>query len=157
MIGAGRVHYACYYVQEAYAENDYSEMLKCYPLLVESVIELKRYMRRFLAELKAQPYTETSSASRTTLARDYSIVRKDETDSYYCLTTGQSLEQRIAELEHHMYKPDPVQRIHREGSEKASGNHLIEEAKEAANSPPNLAFEMSFGPPNAPVSSISNP
>ena len=93
-------------------------MLKCYPLLVESVIELKRYMRRFLAEFKAHPYVETTSAYRTTLARDYSLVRKDETDSYYCLATGQSLDQRISELEHHMYKPDPVQRINREGSEK---------------------------------------
>ena len=86
------MHYACFYIQEAYAERDIQEIIKCYPLLVESIIELKRYVRRFLAEYKGFPYFETTSAPRTTLARGFTVVHKEDTDSYYCLVTGQTLE-----------------------------------------------------------------
>ena len=41
VVGAGKVHYACFYIQKAYADGDPSDMVKKYPFLVEAVIDLK--------------------------------------------------------------------------------------------------------------------
>lgn len=49
-VGAGKIHYACYYIQKMFADEDYPGMAKCYPLIVEAGIEFKRYSRRILAE-----------------------------------------------------------------------------------------------------------
>ena len=49
-IGAGRLYYACHYIQEAYSAGDIDRMMSYYPILVEAAIEFKRYSRRFLAE-----------------------------------------------------------------------------------------------------------
>ena len=50
IIGAGKVYYACYYMQGAFLQRDYGAMLRFYPLLVEAAVELKRYTRKFLAD-----------------------------------------------------------------------------------------------------------
>ena len=49
-VGASRLHYSCYYIQEAYMLNQYDKMLEKYPRLVESAIEFKRYSRKILAQ-----------------------------------------------------------------------------------------------------------
>ena len=121
-IGASKVHYACFYIQEAYAENDFQEMFKCYPLLVEAIIELKRYLRRFLCEYRALPYTETTSAYHTSLARGFKIEKDEPHDTYYCLVNGHTIVERKEDLEHHMYKPDIVQRQAREMSDNVGSD-----------------------------------
>ena len=50
-IGAGKVYYACYYILQ---NRDTDEMMKHYPLLVEAVIELKRFMRKQYADFEGK-------------------------------------------------------------------------------------------------------
>ena len=52
-IGAGKIHYACFYICEAHNRSDFEEMLEYYPYLVEAVIEFKRYSSKFLADYKS--------------------------------------------------------------------------------------------------------
>ena len=49
-VGAGRIFYACYYIQNAYKDANFEDMIKNYPLLVEEVIEFKRYARKMMAD-----------------------------------------------------------------------------------------------------------
>ena len=63
-------------------------MITFYPRLIEAVIELKRHVRRTLAENKGVPYKETSSAYSTFLGRGFTIELDVESDTYYCLTDG---------------------------------------------------------------------
>ena len=42
-VGAGKIHYACYYIQKAHHENNFTEMQIHYPLIVEASIEFKRF------------------------------------------------------------------------------------------------------------------
>ena len=45
-VGAGKLYYACYYMLQS---KDKVEVMKFYQLLVEAVIELKRFWRKKLA------------------------------------------------------------------------------------------------------------
>ena len=49
-IGAGYLYYACLYIMQAHSEQDFIGMARYYPLLVEAIIEYKRFSRRLLAE-----------------------------------------------------------------------------------------------------------
>ena len=49
-LGAGKIYYACIYIMQAFSVEDFVAMAKYYPLLVEAVIEFKRYARRYIAE-----------------------------------------------------------------------------------------------------------
>ena len=51
-VGAGRLHYVCYHIQNAHLNNDLQKMRAYYPLLVEKCIEFKRFSRKYLASLK---------------------------------------------------------------------------------------------------------
>ena len=63
-VGAGRLHYACFYLQEAYHNNDTEGMLhRCYPLVVEASVEMKRYAKKFTAEFQGHEYKEEEDAS----------------------------------------------------------------------------------------------
>ena len=44
-IGAGRIHYVCYYIQESFYFKKFDRMLEYYPSLVEAAIEFKIYSR----------------------------------------------------------------------------------------------------------------
>ena len=44
-VGASKVHYACYYIQEHHYHERFEEMIKYYPLLVEAAIEFRIYSR----------------------------------------------------------------------------------------------------------------
>jgi HPt (histidine-containing phosphotransfer) domain-containing protein len=52
--GAARVHYACYYIQEAHHAHRYLEMIDRYPQLVEAVVEFRRYMRKYIHDTTAE-------------------------------------------------------------------------------------------------------
>lgn len=54
-VGASRLHYACYFIQEAFQRGQTHLMLEKYPRLVETVIEFKRYSRKVLAEHEGMP------------------------------------------------------------------------------------------------------
>ena len=49
-MGAGRLHYVCYHIQNAFHNQDYQMMVDYYPLLIETCIEFKRFSRKYLAE-----------------------------------------------------------------------------------------------------------
>ena len=48
-VGASRLHYSCYYIQEAHHLKQFDKMVEKYPRLVETAIEFKRYSRKILA------------------------------------------------------------------------------------------------------------
>lgn len=56
-VGAGRVHYCCYHIQNAFQQQDFDKMVDYYPLLIESCIEFKRFSRQYLAKLKSKKDT----------------------------------------------------------------------------------------------------
>ena len=49
-IGAGKLSYACYYIQYHFVENNYPLMMEYYPCVVEAAIEFKIYSRKIIAE-----------------------------------------------------------------------------------------------------------
>ena len=50
-VSASRLHYAAYYIQRAFNEGDWDEMLRRYPHLVECVIEFKRFSHKLQHEM----------------------------------------------------------------------------------------------------------
>jgi len=48
-IGASRLHYICYFIQEHFVSENYEQMLEYYPTLVEAAIEFKLYSRKIIA------------------------------------------------------------------------------------------------------------
>ena len=53
-IGASRIHYACFFVQENFHKGDFEGMLDYYPAVVESVIEFKIHSRQLIAAYKSK-------------------------------------------------------------------------------------------------------
>ena len=53
-VGAARLHYACYFIQEAHQNGQYHLMLEKYPRLVETAVEFKRHSRKILADYKGK-------------------------------------------------------------------------------------------------------
>ena len=60
-VGAAKLHYVCYYIQEAYHQDRLQEMIDRYPSLVEAVIEFNRYYARYLHKtIKSKPNSYTT-------------------------------------------------------------------------------------------------
>ena len=55
-IGAGYLYYACVYIMQAYGEKNFIGMAMYYPLLVEAVIQYKRFSRRLIAEYNGKQF-----------------------------------------------------------------------------------------------------
>ena len=53
-MGAGRVYYICETIINAVNNQNTHKIKYSYPFLVETVIELKRYSRRYLNESKGK-------------------------------------------------------------------------------------------------------
>ena len=53
-VGASRLHYVCYKIQDLHFQAAFDEMMGKYPKLVESVIEFKRYSRVLLAKYESK-------------------------------------------------------------------------------------------------------
>ena len=49
-VGAAKLHYACYYIQDAYHRQGFQEMVDRYPSIVEAVIEFKRFLNKYAHE-----------------------------------------------------------------------------------------------------------
>ena len=54
-IGAGRLHYVCYFIQENFVQKHLDHELEFYPSLVEAAIEFKIHSRKMLAENDGEP------------------------------------------------------------------------------------------------------
>lgn len=59
-IGAGKLSYACYYIQYHFVENNYPMMLEYYPCVVEAAIEFKIYSRKIIAENESKLKRQSS-------------------------------------------------------------------------------------------------
>lgn len=55
-IGASRLHYVCYFIQEHFVFERNEKMLEYYPSLVEAAIEFKKYSRKIIAQFKGQNF-----------------------------------------------------------------------------------------------------
>jgi HPt (histidine-containing phosphotransfer) domain-containing protein len=53
-IGASRLHYVCYFIQEHFVFERYEKMLEYYPSLVEAAIEFKIHSRKIIAKFKGK-------------------------------------------------------------------------------------------------------
>jgi len=53
-VGAGRVHYVCFHMQNLYNSGDYERLGAYYPLLLELSIEFKRFLRKYLEDLQGK-------------------------------------------------------------------------------------------------------
>ena len=49
-IGASRLHYICFFIQQYYVINDFEQVINYYPCLVEAAIEFRTYSRKLIAE-----------------------------------------------------------------------------------------------------------
>jgi len=107
-VSASRLHYAAYYIQRAYNEDDKDEMIRRYPNLVESVIEFKRFSHQLQHEMLKLPgeCQETEKERTTCVAKSYHIRYCEEDDYYYCTRDDQAVEQRKALLRLMEMKPN---------------------------------------------------
>lgn len=106
-VGAGKLHYACYYVQSAWHANNFVNMVHYYPLIVEAAIEFKRFVRQYLAEYKGEKYSESESARTCELADGYRLEYHVD-GKLYCMKKGETLKERLETLSKHCYKPEIV-------------------------------------------------
>ena len=53
-IGASRLHYVCYFIQEHFVFQRFEKMLEYYPSLVEAAIEFKVHSRKIIAKFKGK-------------------------------------------------------------------------------------------------------
>ena len=72
-------------MMKAYVDKNLFSMMKFFPLLVETIIELTRYTRKFLAEHRNVSYVETDCTSELELPKGFQVVYRKESDYYYCL------------------------------------------------------------------------
>jgi HPt (histidine-containing phosphotransfer) domain-containing protein len=49
-IGASRLHYMCFFIQQHWVDENYEKMLEYYPSLVEAAIEFKVHSRKLMAQ-----------------------------------------------------------------------------------------------------------
>ena len=60
-------------MEEAHRDKDKEKLQQAYQLLIEIAIEFKRYARKFIADYKSEPYSETASAVKIELAKGYTL------------------------------------------------------------------------------------
>ena len=53
-MGASKLHYSCYHIQEQYMAGNYESMMEYYPFLIEAAIDVKIESRRIIAEQESK-------------------------------------------------------------------------------------------------------
>ena len=106
-VGAGKIHYACYHICDAYHKGDFKSMLVYYPLIIEAVIEFRRYSRELIAGVKQQDYEESESVSNVPLVDGYKLIYQTRHDKFYCLKLTESIDERLKVIDKHQIKPEP--------------------------------------------------
>ena len=84
-VGAGKIHYQCYFIQDAYLQNDDETMFSLFPHLIESVIEFKLFATAYILKQKGK-----SSQAETELPEhpDEFELKASKDGVYYCLKKG---------------------------------------------------------------------
>ncbi len=70
-MSASRLHYAAYYIQKGWHNNDTIEMLARYPQIVEAAIEFKRYSLIVCNKLVDKHHPETEKTTKVAFATGY--------------------------------------------------------------------------------------
>ena len=70
-VGAGRVYYCCYHIQNGFNQDDIQKMVDYYPLLIESCIEFKRFSRAYLANRECKFSISLTAAIRHDFENNY--------------------------------------------------------------------------------------
>ena len=94
LIGAGRAYYACHRILEA-QNNSKTLDLTGYPLLVETAIELKRYIWQYLAFQQGNAYEESKDIGNIPLASGFKVAYVPDNDLYYCIAVESTLKERM--------------------------------------------------------------
>ena len=90
-IGASRLHYVCFFMQEHFIQERYEKVVDLYPSLVEAAIEYKVYSREILAKHKGENYQRLSEHEYVPIPSDFRL-EKDPSNSYiYCCFKNQPL------------------------------------------------------------------
>lgn len=97
-MGAGRIHYACYYMQEHFLKEEIEEMMSYYPTLLEASIEFRIYQRQVMAKLNNQPFNFNPSWEMIPIADGYRVVK--DNGNYYVLKGNETLEERKYKKSH---------------------------------------------------------
>ena len=87
-VGAGRLHYICFYIQDAIRNSKIQSIPTLYQQLVEESIAYKRYSRQILDEYSSIPHVEQESARSVDVADGFKIQHNAEDDRFYCLVEG---------------------------------------------------------------------
>ena len=93
VIGAGRVVHACRYILESIS-NSTAGIVTGYPELIEKIIELKRHIRRYLAQQGNFAYTESPDVSEVLVGEGFVVVYNKDTDYYHCILRSLALEEQ---------------------------------------------------------------
>ena len=86
-VGASRVHYAAYFIEKAWINEDFDEQIQRYQCLVESVIEFKRYIPTLQLELVGRIIKPENDNvwNKMVVGKDYTLKYCAEADFVYCL------------------------------------------------------------------------
>ena len=87
-IGASRLHYVCYFIQEHFVYNRFDKMIEYYPSLVEAAIEFKLYSRKIIHKFKGEVYKPLPEHETIDYSKDFKLEKCPETDYIYCVKIG---------------------------------------------------------------------
>ena len=94
-VGAGKLHYICYFIQDYWVKKEYDRMLEYYPSLVEAVIELKVASAKLLADHEGKTFIFDSELENCVHSDKFYLDKHEPSGFIYCVATNQTLTQRI--------------------------------------------------------------
>jgi len=81
--GASHIHYACYFLQDHFINQEYKEMMGYYPTLLEACIEFRVFHKKFIQKRDKKPFVLTPELETIPMSQGYRIVK--ENGKYWAL------------------------------------------------------------------------
>ena len=97
-IGAGKIHYMCYFIQQNYFLKRYERMKRYYPNLIEAVIEFKVYSRQLICQFNNSKYEVAKEHQTTFFSKQFNLKKDPMTGYIYCVKKGQTISERKKEI-----------------------------------------------------------
>jgi HPt (histidine-containing phosphotransfer) domain-containing protein len=82
-VGASRLHYAAYFMQDHYLKGRLDDMMSYYPTLIEAAIEFKIYSVKVMTMLKKKQQEDNFNYKEMPVATGYRVEFED--GEYYAL------------------------------------------------------------------------
>ena len=86
----GVIYSICHAIDQDYKQENYTRCMSYYASLIESAIEFKLAYRVFSEES-----TDIDIIETVPISKGYKLQKDSDTDKYFCLSKGQSLDDRI--------------------------------------------------------------